>query len=145
MRVRRKSGHPGGVDPGLVREELSRRALLARGAGAGAALSAGALLAACGGSSSSSASGGGGSANASASGGKASSGSSVASASGVPASVIAELKSHLNPPTGKAAGQALPLKIGYDGSLSGAGTVWGIPMFQGAKLALDHIRALGGP
>jgi branched-chain amino acid transport system substrate-binding protein len=145
MRVRSNAGRPNDVDPGRLREHLTRRALLMRGAGTGAALSAGAVLAACGGSSSNSSSAAGGGSSASASASSSATGSDTGSVGGVPASVVDELRSMLKLPTGKAAGEGLKLPIGFDGSLSGAGTVWGIPMVQGVQLALAHIKALGGP
>jgi branched-chain amino acid transport system substrate-binding protein len=56
-----------------------------------------------------------------------------------------QLQSILGTPTGKAAGEGMSITVGTDLSLSGAGTSWGIPMYNGVLLGLAHIKAAGGP
>jgi branched-chain amino acid transport system substrate-binding protein len=61
------------------------------------------------------------------------------------AALVDQLRSILDLPTGKAAGEGMTITIGTDLSLSGAGTSWGIPMYNGVLLGVAHVAAAGGP
>jgi branched-chain amino acid transport system substrate-binding protein len=116
--------------------------MLGRGVGAAALLGSGALLAACGSSSKSSSSSAASSAAATTA---ASSTPASTSASAPPSAVGEQLQSILGTPTGKAAGEGMKITMGTDLSLSGYGTSWGIPMYDGVKLGIAHVKAAGGP
>jgi hypothetical protein len=119
---------------------LTRRGLLDQGAGAGLALATGALLAACGSSSSSSTTSSVGAAT------SATTPAGTSTSASPPSSAIGEqLRTILNLPTGKAAGQGLQVLLGGDFALSGPGSSYGIPMYMGALHGVSQVAAAGGP
>jgi branched-chain amino acid transport system substrate-binding protein len=121
---------------------LTRRSILGRGLGGAALLGGGALLAACGSSSKTSSS----AATAATIGNTSSSASGSTTAAAAPPSAVGEqLQAILGTPTGKAAGEGMKITIGTDLSLSGSGTSWGIPMYDGVLLGAAHVKAAGGP
>lgn len=117
---------------------LTRRRLLTRSLSGAALLSAGAVLEACGSSSKQST-------HASAGGTTAATAGTSAPSSAAATPELDKIRSYLNIPTGKPAGQGLSIMIGGDYSLTGAIANDGVPMYQGAMLGLQHITALGGP
>jgi ABC-type branched-subunit amino acid transport system substrate-binding protein len=121
---------------------LTRRSLIRYGAGAGTALAGGALLVACGSSSSSSKSTAGSSSAAGASSAAATAATSAPAAS---SQVGSQLREILGIPSGTAAGEGMTIQLGGDFALSGAGSSYGIPMYQGALHGIAHIKAAGGP
>jgi branched-chain amino acid transport system substrate-binding protein len=132
-------------DRGLTGDRaLSRRQLL-RGLGAGAALVAGApLLAACGSSKSSSGSSAtttGGSSSATTTGG---SSSATSGAAPGPAGSVADIAKFYPIDTAHS-GKGLTLDVGLVLAFTGPGAFFGRTMSSGAKIAVDHIEALGGP
>jgi branched-chain amino acid transport system substrate-binding protein len=132
-----------GEDKGFTGDRaLSRRQLL-RGLGAGAALVAGApLLAACGSSKSSSS----GSATTAGGSSATTGGSSSATTGGAPAAAgsVADITKFYQVDTAHA-GKGLDLDVGLVLAFTGPGAFFGRTMSAGAKLAVEHIEALGGP
>jgi ABC-type branched-subunit amino acid transport system substrate-binding protein len=59
--------------------------------------------------------------------------------------VVSQLRSILDIPTGKAAGQGLTVPLGASMAYSGAYAVYGALDTPGIQLAIQHIEALGGP
>jgi len=107
---------------------LTRRQLIKGGLGASALAGLAPLVAACGSS------------------GTTSSTATVASDSGGSAgtsAVVSQLRSLLDIPTGKAAGQGLTLNLGASMDFSGEGAIYGTYDYNGLKLAVQHIEALG--
>lgn len=101
----------------------SRRQLLQRVGATGLAVAAGGVLAACGSDDESEAGGSGGPAS----------------------SAVGKKINALVGPGGKDAGQGLTLPVGAVLALSGPGSYYGRVQSRGAELAVEHIKAAGGP
>jgi ABC-type branched-subunit amino acid transport system substrate-binding protein len=132
-------------DERLEPDGLSRRAVLRTMGIAGAALAAGpAFLAACGGdnsgsSSATTAAAGGGTATTA--GGAATSAGGGGGASGDVGTQLASLLK-IDPAT---AGKGMTFKMGNVLALTGSGSFYGKTMSRGTDLAVEHIKAAGGP
>jgi branched-chain amino acid transport system substrate-binding protein len=125
-------------DERLEPDGLSRRAVLRTMGIAGAALAAGpAFLAACGGDNSGSSSGG---ATTTAGGGA----SSSAAGGGASGDVGTQLASMLKIDAATS-GKGTPFKMGSVLALTGSGSFYGKTMSRGIDLAVEHIKAAGGP
>jgi ABC-type branched-subunit amino acid transport system substrate-binding protein len=112
------------------REGLSRRVFMRR-AGVGLMLvGAPSLLAACGDSGSSS---------------TATSGTTGAASAGASSADGKALASLLGLPSGKAAGAGLTIPVGGDFALSGRSASYGVEMYRGAQMGVEHVKAAGGP
>lgn len=106
---------------------LTRRRLIKLGAGAGLALGAGGLLAACGDDS------------------KSSGGGAKRRSGGPTGGVGEQLVDLLGLPTGRAAGAGLTIPMGASLILSGPYETFGRDHLRGLQLAVRHIKAAGGP
>lgn len=114
---------------------ITRRRLL-KGAGTTALVAGSApLISACGSSSTSSSHGGGSTATAATTTSGGASGGDIAS----------QLRQILDLPTGKAAGQGLTIPVGASMAFSGPSSIYGQIDYAGITLAVNHIKALGGP
>jgi ABC-type branched-subunit amino acid transport system substrate-binding protein len=69
----------------------------------------------------------------------------AATRNAVPSSVVSQLHTILNPPTGAAAGQGTTLKVGLSIPLSGIQAHYGTFFNDAVTLASQHIAAMGGP
>jgi ABC-type branched-subunit amino acid transport system substrate-binding protein len=132
-------------DDRLEPEGMSRRNVLRTMGIAGAALAAGpAFLAACGSDNSSS---GGGATTTAAGGGAATTaggGGAATTAAGGGGDVGSQLASMLKIDAGTA-GKGKTLKVGSVLALTGTGSFYGKTMSRGIDLAVEHIKAAGGP
>jgi len=119
-------------DPELF-GRMSRRHLFKLAGLGGAAVAGSSLIAACGGSSNSGKAGSGGS-------------SSGTGASGGTASAdVQKILKFIGPIDPKFAGKGLKYDMGLVLAFTGPGAFFGRTMSSGAKLAVKHIEALGGP
>ena len=108
---------------------MSRRQMLRLAGLGGVAAATGSLLAACGGSS----------------GTKVSSGASNAGSGGAATGDVQKILDFIGPIDPKFAGKGLKYDMGLVLAFTGPGAFFGRTMSSGAKLAVKHIEALGGP
>jgi branched-chain amino acid transport system substrate-binding protein len=71
--------------------------------------------------------------------------SASTAAAGVPKAALSQLQAIFKPPTGKAAGAGVKLKVGLSIPLSGIQSHYGTFFGNAVTLAAQHVRALGGP
>jgi branched-chain amino acid transport system substrate-binding protein len=107
---------------------LTRREVIRGSLGASALAGLASLTAACGGTTARAAS---------------STGAKVADSSLVSSQVVSQLRTLLDIPAGKSAGQGMSLTMGASMDFSGEGAIYGTYDFNGLKLAVQHIKALG--